>query len=84
VTLKGVTRSDVVTAFEIVVLIGQLIRHRKEIPAGELYSDIMVHWPTLTANGFNQLIQKLIDAKCVKRSNHLLTWIGPEGEADNG
>lgn len=72
--MQTVTREQVVAALEMVVIIGQLIQEKKSIPDGELYAQLMDKFNLQT---YNSIIDKLITAKCVKRSNNLLTWVGP-------
>jgi hypothetical protein len=83
VHMPDVTSKEYRAAFEIVVLVGQMIQARGSIPAGELYSDLMGPMPNLTANTFNQMIDKLIDAGVITRKNHLITWVGATGAKED-
>lgn len=52
------------------------IRDAKEVPAGHLYAALMAHDVT-TLSEFEGILQILKNAKLIKESGFLLTWIGP-------
>lgn len=74
--MPAVTSKQVAAAFEVVVLVGQLIRELKSVPNGELYVRLA---DKLSIESYTSIIKKLEDAKLVKQSNYVLTWIGPDG-----
>jgi hypothetical protein len=63
------------TAMALVVC--ETIRELGEVPSGQLYAMLLGH---LTMETYNSIIDTLIRARLVSRSNHLLTWIGPRLE----
>lgn len=72
-----VTKEQAAAGFEIVVLVGQMIRDQGPIPAGHLYASLMPSG--IQIHHFDIIIDKLIQAKCVSRKNNVLTWTGPVG-----
>lgn len=74
---EKVTPEQIAAGFEIVALVGQLIRdsHGSQVPSGELYAQLM---GKLTLGQYEAIIRILIKARMVEQKNHLLTWIGPD------
>lgn len=72
---KPLTKDQIAAGFEIVALVGQLVKHAPngEIPEGELYARLM---DKFSLNSFNSIISTLVKAKAIERKNHLLRWIG--------
>jgi hypothetical protein len=60
-----------------VVALGETIKEAGSdgVPEGVLYAALMTRGVSLES--FNRMVNLLIKAGVVKRSNHLLTWIGP-------
>jgi hypothetical protein len=50
------------------------IRELGSVPSGELYARLCGH---MSLETYESIIQTMINARVVRRSNHLLTWIGP-------
>lgn len=71
----GPTKEQIKAALGILLAIGEVIREKKGVPSGELYAQVM---SSLSLNEYNMVIDKLVAARLVKRSNHFLTWIGPK------
>lgn len=74
------TRRAILAAMRIAATLAEVIIERP-IPEGELYAIGMT--AGLGLRDFNAAIQLLVDSKVVRRSNHLLTWIGDERAAKN-
>lgn len=53
--------------------LGDVIRELGSIPNGHLYAQVM---DKLSLETYTALINLLKEARLVKESNHLLTWIG--------
>jgi hypothetical protein len=72
------TREQIKAAFEIIALVGQMIRECPEgqIPAGELYARLM---DKVSLESFQSIIRTLVKTNLITDKNHLLTWIGPIG-----
>lgn len=60
--------------------IADCIRDLGEVPSGHLYAHLMAMpgLSNMSASDFQALIGHLKQARLVKESNHLLTWIGPK------
>jgi len=43
---------------------------KRGVPAGELYAELMVGMPNLTADQFSRMMQVLVQAGRVRHSNH--------------
>jgi len=70
------TQVAVQAAIGTVLAVAECIRGRgRPVPAGELYAQLMGH---LSLETFERILGILVEQKFVERSNHLLTWIGPE------
>jgi hypothetical protein len=53
----------------------EVIREKKEIPSGVLYSCMLGH---MSLEEYNVALASLKSAKLVSEKSFLLTWIGPE------
>ena len=62
-------------AMQYVAAIAEAIRDLNEVPSGHLYAQVMSH---INLESYNRVIKILTDAKMIKVSNHLITWIGPK------
>ena len=61
-------------ALHLTKIVGEAIRDLGSVPSGHLYAAVMDH---LDIHKYNLIIDKLIEAKLVRRDrSHLLTWIG--------
>lgn len=71
---KPLTPEQVAAGFEIVALVGQLIKESPggQIPSGELYARLM---DKFTLDQYESIIRTLERAKVIDRRNHLLRWI---------
>lgn len=76
----GITSEQVAAAFGIVLAIGDTIQQLGSVPSGELYVHLMGQ---LSLNQYDAVIAKLIQCGLVRKSNHLLTWIGPPKKEGN-
>jgi transcriptional regulator CtsR len=76
------TKAQIGAAIEMLVVVGALIRDvcrgrkTQRVPAGELYARLS---DKMSSETFNQIVQKLVEAKLVTRKFHELRWIGPDG-----
>ena len=62
-------------ALTLTTMIGSAIKDLGTVPSGHVYAAVM---GSISINLYNQIIDKLIEAKLVRRDpSHLLTWIGP-------
>jgi hypothetical protein len=77
--MAAVTAAELRAALEITFVVAELIRSKGEIPSGELYSLLM---DKVSFEGYQGLLRTLTNAKLIKVSNHLITWVGPEFDAD--
>lgn len=69
------TASQVSAVVETLRALVQAIKDLGEVPDGHLYSSVM---GILTLAEYNACINKLIELGMVKRSNNLLTYVGPK------
>ena len=63
---------------EVTSALGSVVKHKKTIPSGHLYSLVM---DLLTLDQYQQAISFLKNTNLVSESNHLLTWTGPSHES---
>lgn len=63
-----------INGLDVILAISDAIRDLKEVPSGHLYARVMF---CLDIHGYNAIIQALVNAGLVRKSAHLLTWIGP-------
>ena len=71
--MTTMTKEQIKAALELIVAIGDVIRELKEVPSGHLYARVMNN---LTLEQYESIINQLIRAKLVRKSNHVLYWIG--------
>jgi hypothetical protein len=71
--IDSITRTQVSAAVHIVAAVGQAIKEAGQVPEGELYAVCMAH---MDLSQFNSCIDTLVRCKMVRKSNHLLTWVG--------
>lgn len=57
-----------------VAAVGEAISQLSPVPSGHLYARVM---DKMDLGMYSSIIELLIRADLVKRSSHLLTWIGP-------
>lgn len=69
-----ITKKEIHTAFELLKIAAEAICKAGSVPSGTLYATMM---SVIDLPGYNRAIEILINAKLVKKENHLLTWIGP-------
>lgn len=71
------TTAELKAALALTFAVAEVIREKGEIPSGELYSLLM---DKVTFEGYQGLLRTLTNAKLIKVSNHLITWVGPKFE----
>lgn len=72
------TRKQIEAAIEVTRAIADAIRDLGTVPEGHLYARVMGQ---MSLSTFTKIIDTLVGADLVRRSNHELTWIGPPKEA---
>lgn len=72
--MTDLTPDQVAAGFEIVALVGQLIRESPggQIPSGELYARLM---DKFSLSQYESIIRTLVRAKLIDEKHHLLRWI---------
>lgn len=60
---------------EIAMIVAEAIHDLGSVPSGHLYATLMGH---MSLETYERVINSLIIAKFVSKSNHLLTWIWPK------
>lgn len=72
-----VTADQVSVAIGLVAAVGEAIAELGEVPSGHLYT-ALTSARGININDYNRIIDVLINARLVKRTNsHLLIWVGP-------
>ena len=69
-------REMIMAMMEVMKAMSDVIRIKGQVSEGELYARLMADGVNLFE--FNLLVDKIVETKLVKRSNHLLTWVGPK------
>lgn len=70
---RPLTRDDIRNAIELVAAVGICIKDLKQVPSGELYSQIC---GKVTIENYNLILDRLKSAQLIQVQNHLITWIG--------
>lgn len=71
---QSATKQQTQDSITMIFAITETIRELGEVPSGHLYAGLM---HKISLNSYEAVISMLIRANLVKRSYHLLTWIGP-------
>ncbi len=76
VSPMNTTKQQVASAVNATLAVAEAIRQLKQVPAGNLYAQLM---PVMDLDQFNALLRILANAGLVKQDqSHLLTWVGPD------
>lgn len=70
-----ITPESVTAGVKLAMAVGDAIRDLGEVPAGHLYARVMGY---MSLRSFDALIDILVKAGLVRRSSHLLIWVGPK------
>lgn len=73
------SKTNVVSAFRVVLVAAEMIRSLGTVPSGELYARFMGYMDLIA---YNKMLGILKSSQLVSESSaHLLTWIGPKVDA---
>lgn len=73
--MAEITRETIKSAFEFAAIIAQIIAELKEVPSGELYARILVHFPNWNLELHNSLLDLFKEMKLIEIENDLIKWI---------